>query len=145
MSDLEFFYDPEPGKDYPGKTKPKNRGKQPVDADDDDWLAGVPTLSFLINGQLRSFYTIGSLARALGRSPVTIRSWEQKGWLPKARYRSPPPSKEQLPGKDPLGKRLYTPEQAACLVAAYRQHINTPKKPDWQAFRQHIGTHYPRQ
>lgn len=34
-------------------------------------------------------FTIGALAKALGKSPITIRTWMKKGWLPRARFRTP--------------------------------------------------------
>lgn len=35
------------------------------------------------------FFHIGALAKALGKEPVTIRTWIRKGWLPKAKYSTP--------------------------------------------------------
>ncbi|MFI0265668.1 MerR family transcriptional regulator [Streptomyces luteogriseus] len=35
-----------------------------------------------INGQLYEFFTIGHLAAALGKATVTIRLWEQQGFIP---------------------------------------------------------------
>lgn len=49
------------------------------------------------------FFTIGDLARALNRQPVTIRSWEAKGLMPPAKYRK----------KD---RRLYTRRQVEGLM-----------------------------
>lgn len=142
---LAMFDRPKTERDFPGRTPPRNRTTTPEPEPDDDWLAGVSYREYLIEGVLHRFYTVGALASILGRSPVTIRSWEQKGWLPRARYRSPPPSREQIPGRDPIGKRLYTQQQVECVVEAYRQYINIPKKPNWQGFREHIIINYPRQ
>jgi hypothetical protein len=33
-------------------------------------------------------FSIGALAKALGKSPITIRTWMKKGWLPRARFRT---------------------------------------------------------
>lgn len=134
-------------RDYPGTTLPKNRDtKHRVQAVDVTSPVGLVEAAhsheFLVEGVIQSFYTVGSLGAILSKSPVTIRSWEQKGWLPKARYRSPPPAREQIPGRVPLGKRLYTKEQVLCLVEAYHRYINT-RTPDWVSFRKHIKDNYP--
>lgn len=50
-----------------------------------------------------SYLTIGALARALGKSPRTLRLWEKRGWLPSARYATP------------KGVRLYTPGEILAM------------------------------
>jgi hypothetical protein len=97
-----------------------------------------------MNGQPQRFYTIGSVAKALGKTPVTIRSWEAKGWLPSASYRTPAPRKEQIPGKASKGKRLYSKDQLVFLVEAYERFIVIPKNPNWESFKIHIRNHYPK-
>ena len=52
-------------------------------------------------------YTIGQLAKRLGRKTQTIRVWERKGIMPEATYRSS--------AKD----RLYTELQVRLIVEAY--------------------------
>jgi hypothetical protein len=62
------------------------------------------------------FYTIGDLARALNRKPVTIRKWESEGVIPKAVY--------ILPSKidDKRGvRRLYSREQVEGLMLVARE------------------------
>lgn len=82
---------------------------------------------------------------ALNRKPVTIRSWESKGWLPSASFRTPPPRSEQIPGKAVKGRRLYSEAQIVFLVeAAITYAIDDPVKPDWVGFRKHIEDNYPR-
>lgn len=126
---------------YPGKTPPRN---QVVDRGEDSWLNSLPSQEFLVNGIVRKFYTIGSLAKALGKTPVTIRSWEQKGWLPAANFRTKAPNGEQIPGKAVKGKRLYSQEQVVFLAEAYDKYVLSPRKPNWDGFRNHIKTQYPR-
>lgn len=67
-----------------------------------------------LNGVNTEFFTIGSVATALGRSPITIRSWIDKGWLPPARYRTP-----GIPGtRGNAGLRLWTRAQIEVIIAA---------------------------
>lgn len=109
------------------------------------WLNSLPYREFSVNGEARRFYTVGSLAKALGKSQVTIRSWEQKGWLPQAAWRTPPPQNPQLPGKQVKGQRLYTKEQLLFLVMAYTEYVeNLQPRPNWEAFRQAIKRQYPK-
>jgi hypothetical protein len=64
-----------------------------------------------VAGVETEFYTLGNLAQALGRQPVTIRKWEREGIIPKSTYQSP--------GRDddPRGRRrLYTREQIEGIV-----------------------------
>lgn len=70
------------------------------------------------NGQERNFYYIGTLAAALERKPVTIRSWETKGIIPMSRFREPAPETAALPEKSAAGRRLYTREQIEAVRAA---------------------------
>jgi hypothetical protein len=49
------------------------------------------------------FFHIGALAKALGRRPVTIRSWITKAWIPKARYRT----NDVVGSRGNAGRRLW--------------------------------------
>lgn len=150
LSFFESLSRPEPEKeepDYPGTTKPKNRdGRQAVMVEKptgEMLLDGVNPVEFLVKGIMQRFYTVGMLGAILGREAVTIRSWEHKGWLPKATYRSPTPVKQQIPDKKSMGKRLYTRSQVLCLIEGFQQHIDITK-PNWAAFRAHIQNNYPK-
>jgi hypothetical protein len=135
-----FFGKPEKAP-YPGSLPPKNRIERNVDSPIDD----LPSREYLIDGAPAKFYTVGALAKALGRSPVTIRSWEAKGWLPAASFRSPPPRSQQIPGKESRGARLYSRHQLEFLVDAfYHFRLDQVKGHDWPGFRQHIQDNYPR-
>lgn len=64
---------------------------------------------YSVGGVEREFFTVGNLADALGREPVTIRKWEREGIIPKSTYTAPSP--------DPRGRRrLYTREQIEGMV-----------------------------
>lgn len=131
-----------PEKTYPGSRPPRN--ELIVDSTEEPWLANLPYKEFVVNGTPRRFYAIGALAQALGKSTVTIRSWEQKGWLPPATFRTPPPSSPQIPGKTVKGLRLYTKEQVIFLAEAYEKFVLNPRKPNWAGFRASIKSSYPR-
>ena len=132
------------GPNFPGTKTPKNRGKV-LDNHQHEWLQSLKSSEFLVNGQVKKFYTIGSLAMALNRKPVTIRKWETKGWLPPASFRTPAPRGETVPGKAVKGRRLYSEAQLVFLVEAMMTfQIDDPNSPDWDGFRKHIKDNYPR-
>jgi hypothetical protein len=136
--------DDDDGKDYPGNAAPRNRG-QVIDKPTHEWLTTLPSHEYTVGGVPKRFYTIGALSMALNRKPVTIRSWESKGWLPPASFRTPPPRSEQIPGKAVKGRRLYSEAQIVFLVeAAITYAIDDPVKPDWVGFRKHITEQYPK-
>jgi hypothetical protein len=75
-----------------------------------------------VNGVEMEFFTIGSLAEALNRRPVTIRKWETTGVIPKARYRT---------GGE-VKRRLYSRAQVEGLVALCAKHgiLDFAARPD---------------
>ena len=127
---------------YPGSSKaivrhpnrvttPTRKATEAIDPTWDDKprlypLRGVPT----------EFFTVGQLARALGRESVTIRKWERLGIIPRAIY--------QVPGKDgdERGRRrLYTRAQVEgiIIIAAQEGLFSATRKPfDQTAFRQRV-------
>lgn len=60
-----------------------------------------------VQGQPTDFFTIGSLAHALEKQVVTIRTWEKKGYIPLAPYRL---RSKSLNGSKVNGNRAYTRE-----------------------------------
>ncbi|MER5754315.1 MerR family transcriptional regulator [Streptomyces sp. NPDC002088] len=100
---------------YPGSTKPivRHQNRSPLHTKAAtsvaDWDA--KPRKGVVAGVETEFFTVGDLAKALGRQPVTIRKWEREGVIPKSTYQSP--------GKDgdPRGRRrLYTREQVEGIV-----------------------------
>lgn len=131
--------------EFPGNIPLKNVGEN-LDNRDPEWLTSLPYQEMVVgaSGEVKRFYSIGALARALGKKPVTIRSWEQKGWLPQASYRTPAPQREQVPGKIPKGRRLYSKEQVVFLVKAYTDYVVQPSKANWPGFRNYVKRYYPK-
>lgn len=132
-------------KDYPGNLKPKNRGERPPAPKPDklELLESLPSKEYLIQGVATKCYTVGALCKVLERKPVTIRSWETKGLMPKPKIRTAPPASTTIPGKTLRGRRLYTYNQMVFLIEAYeRFKLDDPKGPlataDWDGFRTHM-------
>jgi hypothetical protein len=105
-------------------------------------LLGKPRV-LTIKGVPTEFFTIGALAAALERRPVTLRAWESEGVLPHAQFRTPPPQGEQVPGKAVKGQRLYTRRQAELVIAAVdRFKINVRSQADWKGFVAFLRKHW---
>uniref|UniRef100_A0AAU3I9L1 HTH merR-type domain-containing protein n=1 Tax=Streptomyces sp. NBC_01393 TaxID=2903851 RepID=A0AAU3I9L1_9ACTN len=109
---------------YPGSTRPLvrhrnrlNTGAAQPAADTGAWDAKPRT--YVVSGVSTEFFTVGDLAAALGRRPVTIRKWERDGIIPKSTYQSP--------GKDGDvrgRRRLYTRPQVEGMVRiAYEEGV----------------------
>tara|TARA_Y100000310_G_C20619750_1_gene782623 strand:+ start:235 stop:705 length:471 start_codon:yes stop_codon:yes gene_type:complete len=137
--------DEEEQKDYPGSTPPRNRADSPIPhALFDEALADAKPKQFSVNGELRDFYTIGDLAKALKRKAVTIRAWERNGWIPVATFRTQPPRGQQVPGVEPKGRRLYSREQVEFLLTAVEMHrLNEPNEADWDGFKTYAVANWP--
>ena len=123
-------------KDWPGKKRPVNRPAEvatPESGCYDGW--DKKPVVYIHGGVSQEFFTIGHLADALGRSPVTIRSWESKGLLPKSPYRSPRPRGETLPGRRSSGKRLWTRDQIEGIIRIARdEQVIFNEKPPTRRF-----------
>jgi hypothetical protein len=58
-------------------------------------------------------FPIGALAKALHRDSVTLRAWIRKGWLPKAKYLTPPVAGT----RGNAGRRLWSRAQVEGIVS----------------------------
>lgn len=125
-----------PGGVAPRRTTPAATRTTPVDP---EWDASPKIMK--LKGEDTEFFPIISLARALGRKSVTVRSWEAKGWLPLSMYRTPAPKKMYIEGKKPMGQRLYTRAQIEAVVAAATECgalDPSIKSPDWKLFTKRV-------
>ena len=120
MADTDPLLDRFSDLNWPGKRQPVNRADTKPDTEDTGLWDEKP-VSYLFGGTQREFFTISHLATALGKSPVTIRSWEHKELIPKTPYRSPRPRGEMLPGVAPKGMRLWTRDQVVGILAIARE------------------------
>lgn len=136
--------------DFPGSRAPKNRPNQKQTyVEMDDRYNGAKGKEYIINGEKKIFFTVGGLAKVLHRKPGTIRMWEQRGWIPVPRYRTPVPRGGHFTGKSPKGRRLYSLDQVEFLLAAIekfglRDPHATTNQLKWQEFTEHIKANYPR-
>lgn len=89
---------------YPGTSR--RIGAKPEGPERTDW--GRPKV-YNVGGVATEFYTVGQVAAALNRSPVTIRKWERLNVIPVAPFRSPAQVRKQA-------RRLYTRSQLEALV-----------------------------
>jgi hypothetical protein len=132
------------GDTYPGGIAPRNRAATKKTTLTNDSLNGARSKVYRIGGSDKEFFTVGELAKALSRKPVTIRMWEQRGWIPKVKYRTPPPAGEQLPGKTPKGRRLYSKDQVVLLSdAATKYKLGDVRHANWVGFRAYVQANWP--
>jgi len=128
--------------DYPGKRPPKNRTTRKPKKLDDPFF-GVKSSHYVIKGERVEVFTIGQLAKVLGKKTGTVRSWETKGIIPKPIYRTAPPNRGQLPGVEAKGRRIYTRKQVDLIVLAVNT-ILEGKDPrvvtsdNWNKLKQYI-------
>ncbi|MDX3260724.1 MerR family transcriptional regulator [Streptomyces sp. MI02-2A] len=66
---------------------------------------------YVVAGSETEFFTVGQLAQALGRQPVTIRKWEREGVIPRSTFQSPGRDGD-VRGR----RRLYTRAQVEGMV-----------------------------
>lgn len=69
-----------------------------------------------VNGKEVEFFTIGALAKALGKSEVSIRSWQSKGYMPNTPYRLPA---REVNGRTIAGRRLFTRSMIESAITAF--------------------------
>ena len=96
---------------YPGSRRPivrhPNRNTEQQLPDPERWDA-KPRV-YKVRGTDVELFTVGQLAKALNRRPVTIRLWERQGIIPRSTY--------QRNSEDPRGRRrLYSREQVEGMV-----------------------------
>jgi len=112
----DLMDNPESGEaqDYPGRRKPANRPDKKTATDTVTPPWDDRPLHLVHKGQVREWFTIRHLAKALGRKEVTIRSWEKKGRMPQTPFRTAPPRGSNL--AQAAGRRLWTREQIEGIV-----------------------------
>lgn len=108
---------------YPGSTTPIPAADAPrkgLAKEEVEWDA--KPLVYVINGIETEFFTIGAVAKALGKSSNTVREWERTGIIPKARFRTPSVDPKKT-------KRLYTRAQVEGIVVIAKEEGVTARKP----------------
>jgi len=128
FADLDVF--------YPGSKRKRRESATPKTVEHvqtQGWDA-KPQVKTLPNGRDVELFTVGALAQALGRPFVSIRVWNEKGYLPKAPYRLP--TKKNVHGEDHKGRRLYSRAMIETAVDLFtKAGLLNVKRIDWSAHR----------
>lgn len=85
--DIDAAFDDLFGDTYPGSRHKRRETTETYNSGTEQAWDADPKM-LLVNGVEVEFFTVGALAMALNREVVTVRSWERKGYLPKAPFRS---------------------------------------------------------
>lgn len=114
---------------YPGSRQRRRMVARPAEVYEPSWDA-VPTVK-MYNGKPTEFYNIGALAKALGKSVVSVRLWERLGHIPAAPFRLPAHTTGQ--GKEISGRRLYSRELIEIVVDEFNKRgLIGKRRVDWK-------------
>lgn len=85
-----------------------------------------------IKGQDVEMFTVGALAKALGKTVPTIRMYERNGYIPHTPYRLP---SRVVAGETRKGRRLYTREMITAAVESFveRGLLDAPRI-EWREY-----------
>jgi hypothetical protein len=86
------------------------------------------------NGKELDLFTIGALAKALGRPVITLKLWMSEGQLPTSPYRLPTIVDKN--GEERQGRRLYSRSMIESAVAVFTKFgVLHVKRIDWEKYR----------
>jgi hypothetical protein len=126
IADLEDY--------YPG-SKRKRRTPEVVEPKAEVSWDSRPYVKPLPNGKDIELFSVGALAKALGRPFITIRKWNESGYLPTSPYRLP--TKKNKNGEEHKGRRLYSRAMIEATVALFAQFgVLQSARIDWSSNRQ---------
>jgi hypothetical protein len=126
IADLDNF--------YPG-SKRKRRVPEVVEQKTEVAWDSNPQVKPLPDGRDIELFTVGALAQALNRPFITIRKWNEKGYLPTPPYRLP--TKKDKNGDEHKGRRLYSRAMIEATIALFAQFgVLQATRIDWSAHRQ---------
>ena len=79
-----------------------------------------------VRGQEVEMFTIGALAQAIGKSEVSVRLWQRKGYIPNTPFRLPT---REVNGKPRPGRRLFTRSMIEAAIQSFgkRGLIDAPR------------------
>lgn len=107
---------------YPGSKKVKKsverKRKKRAPPKEENWL--LKPKVYRVDGVDKEFYTIGALAEAVNKQPVTIRMWIDKGYMPDTRFRTPKVGEQK-------GRRLWTRKQIEEISRIAREELKFHK------------------
>jgi hypothetical protein len=141
FENLDEFY---PGSRQRRRESPSARREREAVAhrlsrEEESWDARPKRIPY--KGVMVDFFPIGALAKALGRRPVTIRAWITKGWIPKARFKTP----DIVGTRGNAGRRLWTHSQIAGMTRIAREEgLLDPRPPPIQTtkFSERVFSEY---
>lgn len=101
----------------PGSKQPRRAiSPTPKKAEEKSWDAS-PIIK-QIGGQPTEVFKISALAEALGKSVVTVRQWETRGYIPSSPYRL---RQKVLNGMKTAGNRVYTRELVEATIDEFQK------------------------
>jgi hypothetical protein len=116
---------------YPGSRHERRKPLPPAPVHTVEWDKNGYVK--LIGGRKVEMFTIGALAKALRRSPNTLRSWIKLGYIPQAPYRLP---SYEVNGKMVPGRRLYTRQMVESIMELFAERdLLTSKRVEWNAHK----------
>ena len=110
FADLDVF--------YPGSKRKRRETTVPEVQTKELWDSR-PYLKTLPNGMEVEMFTVGALAKALGRPFITIRKWNEEGYLPSCPYRLT--TTQNKNGEDHKGRRLYSRDMIETAVELFNK------------------------
>lgn len=109
FADLDAYY---PGSKRKRREPPAPKVVEPSTWEDEYFEKYLP------NGEKVQMYTLGSLAKALGRSTKGLRLWMEEGKFPTSPYRLPATTGKN--GKEYAGRRLYSKRMVEAAVEIFQ-------------------------
>lgn len=117
---------------YPG-SKRKRREEKVKEVKQVEWDSH-PRPTVMPNGKELDLFTIGALAKALGRPVITLKLWMSEGQLPTSPYRLPTTIDKN--GEERQGRRLYSRSMIESAVAIFTKFgVLHVKRIDWEKYR----------
>jgi hypothetical protein len=119
---------------YPGSKRKRREPKAQEIQPEVHWDS-KPYVKTLPNGKDIEMFTVGALAQALGRPFISVRVWNENGYLPKSPYRLP--TKKNKNGEDHKGRRLYSRAMIEVAVELFGKFgVLHTKRIEWSLHQQ---------
>lgn len=102
---------------YPGSKRKRREPAAPKVSEEPSGWEDEFFEKYLPNGEKVQMYTLGSLAKALGKSTKALRLWMEEGKFPTSPYRLPATVGKN--GKEYAGRRLYSRRMVEAAVEIF--------------------------
>lgn len=118
---------------YPGSKRKRREAPLKKEVVKESWEADAFSKT-LPNGVSVDMYTLGSLAKAIGRPTKTVRFWVESGNLPTSPYRLP--DKVGSNGKVYAGRRLYSRAMVEATINLFSKYgLLGTSRIEWSNYR----------